>query len=305
MTKLKTETYAGFAAILGAPNAGKSTLLNQLLGEKISIVSQKAQTTRMRVLGILTDKNTQIGLIDTPGIFMPKGKMDKAMVAAAWESLEDADAIVLLVDAAVRQPDEKTDNIIAKLKKQQRRVTLVLNKVDKIRLEKLLPLSERLNETGIFDEIFMISALTGDGVAKLKKHLMEKMPAGPWMYPEDQLTDLPERLLAAEITREQIFRQLHDELPYAATVIPDSWERKRDKSIIIRQTIIVERPNHKAIVLGKNGAQIKSLGAAARTEMAKSLGHPVHLFLEVKIQAEWQEKSQYYQLFGLDELQEQ
>ncbi len=300
MAKNELTTHAGFAALLGAPNAGKSTLLNQLVGEKLSIVSPKAQTTRMRVLGLLTEGDTQIGLIDTPGIFEPKGRMDKAMVQAAWHSLEDADAILLLVDAATRQPDARTDAIIATLQKQKRRVTLVFNKIDKVKATKLLPMTDRLNETGVFDEIFMVSALTGDGVAELKQHLRGKMPKGPWMFPEDQLTDLTERLLAAEITREQIFRQLHEELPYAATVRPDSWEEKRDGSVIIRQTILVNRPNHRAIVLGKNGAQIKALGAAARQELAESLGHPVHLFLEVKVDENWQDKPDFYHLFGLE-----
>lgn len=300
MIKTETKHHAGFAAILGAPNAGKSTLLNHLVGEKISIVSHKAQTTRMRVLGLLTEGDTQIGLIDTPGIFDPKGRMDKAMVKAAWQSLQDADVILLLVDAATHQPDEKTEAIIAKLKKQQRRVTLVLNKVDKIKLPKLLPLAERLNESGIFDKIFMVSALTGDGVAGLKEHLIAGMPEGVWMFPEDQLTDISDRLLAAEITREQIFKQLHEELPYAATVVPEAWEEKKDGSVIVRQTILVMRPNHRAIVLGKNGAQIKSISQASREELTQILGRTVHLFLEVKADSNWQEKSEFYQIFGLE-----
>ena len=300
MTTLKQKTRAGFVAILGAPNAGKSTLLNQLVGEKLSIVSPKAQTTRMRVLGILTEGDTQIGLIDTPGIFAPKGRMDKAMVQAAWQSLDGADLIVLLVDAAVRQPDVKTEAIVEMLQKQKRRVTLVLNKVDKITTTKLLPMAESLNATGIFDTIFMLSALTGDGVDALKKHLKSHMPEGPWMFPEDQLTDLPERLLAAEITREQIFRQLHEELPYAATVQPESWEEKNDGSVVIRQTILVTRPNHRAIVLGKNGAQIKSISQKAREELVEILGRPVHLFLEVKADERWQERGEFYRLLGLE-----
>ena len=298
--KKPTVTHAGFITILGAPNAGKSTLLNQLMGEKLSIVSAKVQTTRMRVLGVLTEGAVQIGLIDTPGIFTPKDRLNKAMVQVAWQSLQDADVILLIVDAATRQPDVRTDDIIATLKKQKRRVTLVLNKTDKIKPLKLLPLAERLNETGVFDEIFMVSALKGEGVPALKKQLLDRMPKGPWLFPEDQLTDLPERLLAAEITREQIFRQLHEELPYAAIVVPESWEEKKDGSTVIRQTILVTRPNHRAIVLGKGGAQIKALGAAARQEMIKAMGHPVHLFLEVKVDERWQEKTEYYRLFGLE-----
>ena len=292
-------TRAGFAAILGPPNAGKSTLLNRMLGEKLSIVSDKAQTTRMRVLGLLTEGQTQIGLIDTPGIFAPKGRLDKAMVQSAWQSLDDADAVVLLVDAAARQPDARTDAVVESLVKRQRRAVLAFNKIDKIKLEKLLPLAQRLNESGIFDKIFMVSALTGDGVADLKNYLLAQMPVGPWLFPEDQLTDMSERLMAAEMTREQIFRQLHDELPYAATVRPEIWEERPDGSVAIHQSIIVMRPNHRAIVLGKGGAQIKAIGAAARQELAVALDRKVHLFLEVKVDERWQERSDFYQLFGL------
>jgi GTPase len=301
LPKNPPDTHAGFAAILGAPNAGKSTLLNQLVGEKVSIVSDKAQTTRMRVVGVLTEGNVQIALIDTPGIFAPRGRLDKAMVRTAWQSLDNADAVVLIADAAAHQPDARTEAILEALKKRKARVTLVLNKVDKVKPAKLLPLAERLNETGLFEDTFMISALTGDGVEDLKKHLIAKMPKGPWLFPEDQLTDLSERLWAAEITREQVFRQLHDELPYAATVVPEAWEERKDGSVAIRQTIIVMRPNHRAIVLGKNGARIKAIGQAAREEMTRSLGRKVHLFLEVKADERWQDRTEYYRLFGLEE----
>ena len=294
--------HAGFVALLGAPNAGKSTLLNQLVGEKLSIVSPKAQTTRMRILGLLTEKQTQIGFIDTPGVLSePKTRLDKAMLHAAWESLKDADAVVLLADAARRQPDEKVEAILATLRKQERRVVLALNKVDKIKPEKLLPMAERLDASGVVEKIFMISALTGDGVDALKTYLASKMPEGPWHFPEDQLTDLSERLLAAEMTREQIFLQLHEELPYIATVQPESWEEKNDGSVVIRQTILVTRPNHRAIVLGKNGAQIKAISQKAREELTEVLGRPVHLFLEVKADEKWQERGAFYQLFGLTE----
>lgn len=293
-------TRAGFVAILGAPNAGKSTLLNQLVGEKLSIVTRKAQTTRIRVLGLLTEGDTQVGLIDTPGIFQPKNRLDKAMVRAAWDSLEGADDVLLIVDAAVRQPDEKTENIVQALAERKISATLAFNKVDKIKLEKLLPMAENMNASGIFDKIFMISALNGSGVADLKAHLFGKMPIGPWHYPEDQLTDLSERLLAAEITREQLLLQLHDELPYEATVLPESWEERKDGSVMVRQTILVTRPNHRAMVLGKNGARIKEIGQASRTEMAEQFGRPVHLFLDVKADERWQEKSEFYRLFGLD-----
>jgi len=298
-----TETpqqHAGFVAILGAPNAGKSTLLNQMLGEKLSIVTHKAQTTRIRVLGLLTEDQTQIGLIDTPGIFKPNGRLEKAMVQAAWDSLEGADLVLLIVDAASRQPDPKVELIIEALVQRKQRATLVLNKVDKIKLEKLLPMSERLNAIGIFDEIFMISALSGDGVPELKAKLISSMPVGPWHYPEDQLTDLSERLLAAEITREKIFEQLHDELPYCATVLPESWEERKDGSVMIRQTICVERVNHRAMVLGHKGARIKEIGQAARLEMTEQFGRTVHLFLDVKADERWQERSEFYRLFGLD-----
>lgn len=300
MPNKKTETKAGFVAILGAPNAGKSTLLNQILGEKLSIVTHKAQTTRIRVLGLLTEGDTQIGLIDTPGIFKPKSRLEKAMVQAAWDSLEGVDLVLMLVDACSRQPDQKVDDLIEALAKRKIKATLVLNKVDKIKVEKLLPLSERMASTGLFDEIFMVSALTGDGVPELKKHLLEKMPKGVWHYPEDQLTDLSERLLAAEITREQMFLQLHDELPYTASVVPEAWETRKDGSAMIRQTILVTKPSHRAMVLGKNGSRIKEIGQAARAEMIAQFGHTVHLFLDVKADERWQERSEFYRLFGLE-----
>lgn len=295
-------TYAGFVAILGAPNAGKSTLLNQMLGEKLSIVTHKAQTTRIRVLGLLTEGNTQIGLIDTPGIFRPKSRLEKAMVRAAWDSLDGADVILMIVDAAARQPDAKVDDILEALvkRKGKSRMILLLNKTDRMKVERLLPLCERMNATGLFEEIFMISALNGDGVPELKAKLLAAMPEGPWHYPEDQLTDLSERLLAAEITREQMFNQLHDELPYGASVVPESWEERKDGSALIRQTILVGKAAHRAMVLGKNGSRIKEIGAAARAEMASFLGRPVHLFLDVKADERWQEKNEFYRLFGLD-----
>ncbi|MGE4351657.1 MAG: GTPase Era [Bdellovibrionales bacterium] len=294
------ETRAGFVAILGAPNAGKSTLLNQMLGEKLSIVTHKAQTTRIRVLGLLTRENTQIGLIDTPGIFKPKTRLEKAMVQVAWDSLEGVDAVLLIVDASARQPDAKVEAVLESLAKRKVKATLALNKVDRIKPEKLLPLSEKLHATGLFDEIFMISALTGDGVEELTKRLMDKMPVGPWHYPEDQLTDLSSRLLAAEITREQLFLQLHDELPYMASVIPESWEERKDGSVMIRQTILVAKTAHRAMVLGKNGSRIKEIGSAARKEMSDFMGQTVHLFLDVKADERWQEKNAFYSLFGLD-----
>jgi GTP-binding protein Era len=299
MTK-KTSPHAGFVAILGAPNAGKSTLLNRAIGQKVSITSPKPQTTRMRILGVMTEGETQIGFIDTPGIFKTKRKLDEAMVRAAWQSLEGADAVMLLVDAGARQPDEKTEAIIAALKEKKQRAILVFNKIDAIERQILLPLAATLHAHGIFDEVFMISALTGDGVLDLKTHLMKKMPKGPWLYPEDELSDLSSRLLAAEITREQLYRQLQQELPYAATVVPETWETKKDGSAVIRQTIVIARASHKPIVLGKGGARIKSIGAAARLEIEKLLGHKVHLFLEVKIDEKWQDRPEFYRMFGLE-----
>lgn len=292
---------AGFVAIIGAPNVGKSTLINALVGDKVSIVSSKAQTTRMRVLGLLTQGNVQLGFIDTPGIFSPKGRLDTAMVRAAWQSLDGADVVLVLVDATARQPDVKTGAVLSELKKQNRRATLVLNKVDKISRGKLLPLAERFSATGLFDDIFMVSALTCDGVEDLKRYLLMKMPEGQWHFPEDQLTDLPERLWAAEMTREQIFQQLHEELPYVAAVLPEQWEEHENGSVAIYQTIVVTRPNHRAIVLGKNGAQIKKIGQMARQEMTKSLGRKVHLYLNIKVDERWQDKPEFYGLFGLDD----
>jgi GTP-binding protein Era len=294
------KTHAGFAAIIGSPNAGKSTLLNKLVGQKISIVSPKAQTTRMRITGVLTENDTQVALVDTPGIFAPKRRLDKAMVEAAWDSLEAADAIVLLVDAAARD-DDRTEIIIAELQKRNQHVTLALNKTDKlVSPAKLLPLAQKFNDTGIVDDTFMISAQTGDGIEDFKQHLFGKMPAGPLLFPEDELSDLSSQLLAAEITREQLYRQLQQELPYAATVVPESWETKKDGSAVIRQTILVARASHKPIVLGKAGARIKSIGAAARREIGQLIDTPAHLFLDVKVDEKWQERPELYRLFGLN-----
>ena len=294
-----TKTHAGFVAIIGAPNAGKSTLLNHLIGQKISIVSPKAQTTRMRTLGVLTEGDTQINFIDTPGIFAPKRRLDRAMVDTAWQSLADADAVVWLVDAAARD-DDRQDVIITMLQKRHARVILALNKVDKIEVARLLPLAQKLNDSGVVSDVFMISALNGSGVDDLKAHLRAKMPEGPWLYPEDQVSDVPARLLAAEITREQLYRQLQQELPYAAAVLPETWETKRDGSAVIHQVIIVTREAHKPIVLGKAGARIKSIGAAARRELEKFTESRVHLFLQVKVDEKWQDRSDFYQMFGLE-----
>ena len=292
-------TRAGFVAIIGAPNAGKSTLLNQVIGQKISIVSPKVQTTRMRVLGVLSEDEVQIGFIDTPGIFAPKRRLDHAMVQAAWNSLSDADAVLLIVDASARK-DTKTEQIIDELKRRHQRAILVLNKVDAITPARLLPLTSAMNDHGIFDDTFMISALTGDGVDALKAHVKAMMPESPWFFGEDQLSDLPTQLLAAEITREQLYHQLQQELPYAATVIPDGWEIKKDQSVVVRQTIVVSRANHRPMILGKNGERIKSIGQRARAEITQLVDQKVHLFLDVKVDEKWQDRPEFYRLIGLE-----
>ena len=298
--KTTKKTRAGFVAILGAPNAGKSTLLNRLIGQKVSIVSPKAQTTRIRTLGIMSEGDVQISFIDTPGIFAPKSRLDRAMVHAAWNSLGDADAIVLLVDAAARRENEKIAAIIEELKKREKSVILALNKVDEVPPAQLLPIAQRLNDTGIFSDIFMISALNGDGVDDLKAHLKKQMPESPFFYGEDQVSDLPSQVLAAELTREQLYRQLQQELPYAAAVLPESLEEKRDGSVVIRQIIVVSRDNHRAIVLGKDGARIKMIGEKSRADISRLFDRKVHLFLEVKTDEKWQDRPDFYRTFGLE-----
>jgi len=293
------ERRCGYVALVGAPNAGKSTLLNQLIGAKVSIVTPKVQTTRSRVLGIVIEGAAQLILVDTPGIFAPKRRLERAMVAAAWAGAEDADQVVLLVDAA-RGVDDDTQRIIDRLKSAGRRAVLALNKVDLVEPPKLLPLTDRLRRQGIFDAVFMISALNGDGVADLRRHLAAALPPGPWLYPEDQLTDLPQRLMAAEATREQVFLQLHQELPYAAFVETDSWEEREDGSVKIAQTIHVQRASQKAIVLGKGGSRIKAIGERARGELERMLGRRVHLFLFVRVSEGWTEDRERYQAMGLE-----
>jgi GTP-binding protein Era len=294
------KTFAGFVAILGAPNAGKSTLLNRLIGQKVSIVSPKAQTTRIRTLGIMSEGDVQISFVDTPGIFAAKSRLDHAMVNAAWQSLSDADAVVLLVDAAARKENEKVEAIIEGLKTRQQSVILVLNKVDDIPQARLLPQAAQLNEAGIFSDVFMISALTGDGVEDLKDHLKKRMPESPWFFDPDQVSDLPSQVLAAEMTREQLYRQLQQELPYAAAVLPESLEEKRDGSVVIRQKIVVARDNHRAIVLGKGGSRIKTIGEKARADISRLFERKVHLFLEVKTDEKWQDRPDFYRTFGLE-----
>jgi GTPase len=289
----------GYVAIVGAPNAGKSTLVNALVGTKVSIVSPKVQTTRFRVLGILMKGPAQIILVDTPGIFAPKRRLDRAMVAAAWGGTSDADVICLLVDAE-RGVDEDTAAIIDRLKQAERKAILILNKVDLVRKDTLLEIAAGLNAEGLFTEIFMVSALKGDGLAQIEALLTERMPKGPWMFPEDQVSDLPQRMLAAEITREKAFHVLHQELPYALTVETEQWEEREDGSARIDQVIYVQRESQKAIVVGKGGRQIKTIGANARAELEELLERRIHLFLHVKVREDWQEKRGHYAEMGLD-----
>ncbi|MBW7837451.1 MAG: GTPase Era [Sphingomonadales bacterium] len=293
------KTRCGFIAIVGAPNAGKSTLINQLVGAKIAIVSRKVQTTRTRTLGIVMAGQSQLVFVDTPGIFRPRRRLDRAMVAAAWAGAEEADLIVLVVDAERKGADE-TQDIIARLKSAGRQAILALNKIDAVKRESLLKLAADLNAAGIFTDIFMISALTGDGVADLKAHLSVAVPEGPWLYPPDQLADISERLLAAEVTREKMYDQLHEELPYASTVETEGWEEQKDGSVRISQVIFVERDGQKAIVIGKKGQRLKAIGQAAREELETMLGRRVHLFLFVKVREGWGEDRERYRALGLD-----
>ena len=289
----------GFVAIVGAPNVGKSTLLNSLVGTKISIVTPKVQTTRSRVLGICMEGATQLVLVDTPGIFKPRRRLDRAMVAAAWGGAQEADLVLLLVDSAAGL-DADTRAIVARLKAEGGKAILALNKVDAVKKPALLKLATHLDGVGIFTDTFMISALTGSGVPDLLAHLAGAMPEGPWLYPEDQLSDMPGRLLAAEITREKIYLQLHQELPYAASVDTETWKENKDGSVRIGVSIFVERPSQKAIVLGKGGARIKAIGEAARIELEELLERRVHLFLFVKVRKDWGEDPERYRDLGLD-----
>ncbi len=292
----------GFVAIVGAPNAGKSTLLNRMTGAKLSIVSPKAQTTRFRVLGILMRGESQVLLVDTPGIFKPKRRLDRAMVAAAWTGAQDADTIILLVDSKAGLTDSVRE-IAERLKDRQatQSVWLVLNKADLVSPATLLPLVAGLNAIVPFSETYMVSAATGDGVDELQDALAAAVPEGPWLYPEDDLTDLPDRLLAAEIVREQIFLQTHEEVPYAATVETESFQERKDGSVRIEATVYVARPNHKAILIGAKGARIRDIGAKARAQLTHLLERPVHLFLNVKERAGWDEEGARLRAIGLED----
>lgn len=294
-----SETSAGFVAVIGAPNAGKSTLVNALVGQKVAIVSPKAQTTRARLMGIAVDGSAQILLVDTPGIFQPRRRLDRAMVAAAWTGAKDADLILLVIDAAAGVTKE-VERIMGSMGERQHPLFLALNKVDLLKKEKLLSLSAELAQRLNPEKLFMISATQGDGVADLKRALAEAMSAGPWLYPEDEVSDATDRMIAAELTREQIVNQLHQELPYATAVETETWEDRPDGSTAIRQQILVERDSQKAIVIGKGGRRLKEIGAAARAEMALHLGRPVHLFLHVKVNPRWNEDRGLYREIGLE-----
>ncbi|MBM3581966.1 MAG: GTPase Era [Alphaproteobacteria bacterium] len=293
---------AGFVAILGAPNVGKSTLVNRLTGTKVSIVSPKVQTTRSRVLGIRTVGDAQIAFVDTPGLFRPRRRLDRAMIAAAWGGAEEADVLALVVDAEHNlDKDDDTHAIVEKLAETARKnVILILNKIDIADKPQLLALADRLHRSGVFSDVFMVSAQTGDGVDDLLAAFAKRVPEGPWLFPEDQVSDMPERMLAAEVVREQLYLQLHQEVPYRATVETDQWRDMDDGGVRIEQTLYVEREGQRAIVLGKGGARIKSIGQAARAELERILERRVHLFLFVKVREKWEEDPERYRAIGLD-----
>lgn len=313
MTETNPSTRAGFVAVIGAPNAGKSTLVNRLTGSKVSIVTQKVQTTRFPVRGIAMAGEAQLVLVDTPGIFTPRRRLDRAMVASAWGGADDADAVVHLIDAqaelgaegregtaADRRSAEDTETIIANLKATGAKAILALNKIDGMRRDTLLALSQRLFDAGVYTDVFMISALAGDGVEDLKTHLAGLMPQGPWLYPEDQAADVPARVLAAEITREKVYLRVHEELPYSAAVETTAFDERPDGSARIEQTIYVERESQRPIVLGKGGQTLKWIGQKAREELMLILDRPVHLFLTVKVDPKWQDSRALYAQFGLE-----
>jgi GTP-binding protein Era len=294
-----TATRCGFVALIGAPNVGKSTLVNALVGAKVTIVSRKVQTTRALIRGIVIENNAQIILVDTPGIFLPKRRLDRAMVSTAWSGAHDADLVCVLIDAKAGI-DEEAEAILTKVASVNHDKILVINKVDLVPREKLLALAQAANERMAFKKTFMIAAISGDGVDDLRQALAEMVPPGPFLYPEDQMSDAPMRHLAAEITREKIYRKLHQELPYQSTVETDKWEERKDKSVRIEQTIFVERESQRKIVLGAGGATIKSIGADSRKEIGEILGVPVHLFLFVKVRENWGDDPDRYREMGLE-----
>lgn len=296
----ETETRCGFVTIIGAPNAGKSTLTNALIGAKVTIVSPKVQTTRTRVRGIMMRGTTQIILVDTPGIFAPKRRLDRAMVAAAWDGQRDADITALIVDASKKDVPGQVEHIVKKLPLEGKTCILILNKTDQMQRDKLLPLTKELNERYPFEATFMISALKGDGVEDIASWLATRLPVGVYMYPEDQLSDFSERLLAAEITREKLFHQMHEEIPYALTVETESWEEFDDGSVKIGQLIIIARDAHKPIVIGKGGSRLKAIGLQSRLELEKILGRRVHLNLLVRVRENWLDDPERFAMWGLD-----
>ena len=289
-------TRAGFVAVIGAPNAGKSTLVNALVGQKVAIVSPKAQTTRARLMGIAIHDEAQVLLVDTPGIFAPRRRLDRAMVAAAWTGAQDADLILLVIDASERVRDEVLDG----LDQRQHPLVLALNKIDLVKKPALLALAQDLTARLNLDRVFMISAAQGDGVADLKQALADVMPSGPWLYPEDDVSDATDRMIAAELTREQIVNQLYEELPYATAIETETWADRPDGSTEIRQQILVARDSQKAIVIGKGGSRLKRIGQGAREAIAEHLGRPVHLFLHVKVNPKWDEDRGLYKEIGLE-----
>jgi GTP-binding protein Era len=289
-------TRAGFVAVIGAPNAGKSTLVNSLVGQKVAIVSPKAQTTRARLMGIAIADQAQILLVDTPGIFAPKRRLDRAMVAAAWTGAQDADLILLVIDASERVRDE----VVAGLDRREHPLFLALNKIDLVKKPALLALAAELTERLQPDQVFMISATQGDGVHDLKQALADVMPPGPWLYPDDEVSDATDRMIAAELTREQIVNQLYEELPYATAIETETWADRPDGSTEIRQQILVARDSQKAIVIGKGGSRLKRIGQGAREAIAEHLGRPVHLFLHVKVNPKWDEDRALYREIGLE-----
>lgn len=294
----QAETRCGFVALIGAPNAGKSTLLNALVGTKLAIVTPKVQTTRTRLLGVASEGASQLIYIDTPGIFQPKRRLDRAMVATAWQGAADADVTLWLVDAK-RGLDDSAKSIAESLTRDNRKVDLVLTKTDLIKPEQLLPLSAQINELAPINETFMISAPRNEGMDQLRKYLEASVPPGPWHFPDDTLTDQASRILAAELTREALFLKLHQELPYGLAVETESWEEKDDGSVRIGQVIYVQRANHKAMVIGKGGQMIKSVGEAARQQIAELLDQEVHLFLHAKVQENWADDPDHYRAIGL------
>ena len=294
-----TQTRSGFVTLIGAPNAGKSTLVNRLVGTKVSIVTHKVQTTRALVRGIVTEDQTQIVLVDTPGIFKPKRRLDRAMVTTAWGGARDADQVLILLDAQSGM-NESAEALLESVEKTYQNKILILNKVDRVDPPKLLKLAEAANEKVKFDNTFMISALTGSGCKDLLNYLVSKMPYGPWYYPEDQISDMPMRQLAAEVTREKLYLRLHEELPYSSTVETEKWEERKDGSVRIEQVVYVERDSQKKIVLGHKGETIKAIGQASRKEMSAILEQPVHLFLFVKVRDNWGNDPERYREMGLE-----